>query len=134
MTRISSTRPSSRRNLIAGAAIGFSAASILMAFIRVFASGRTGPVSGRDQLRSGLPGLLLGIVAAIGAGAGLMLSDQFLLSDAVTSIIGFALGGVFALAFGLVVRTTRLALIDLADAIGLGKVVTLTGLRRFAVK
>lgn len=119
---------------IAGAAIGFSAASIAMAFVRVFASGRKGPVSALDQLRAGLPGLLLGIVAAIGAGVGVLVSHQMLWSDALTSIVGFAVGGVCTLLFGLIVRTTRIALIDLFDAIGLAKIVTLTGLRRLAVK
>ncbi len=119
---------------ILGAVAAFSAASILMAFARVFASGRKGPVGTRDQLRAGIPGMVLGIVAAIGAGAALLLSRQLQLSDALTSILGLAFGGGLALAVGLVVRTTRMALIDLFDAIGLAKVVTLTGLRRFAVK
>jgi PST family polysaccharide transporter len=115
---------------IYGAAVGFSVASILMAFVRVAVAGRQGPVGTRDQLRAGLPGILLGTAAAIGAGVGLTGAMRLTLTDLTSAILGLSLGGLFALVGGLFVPVTRRALVDLAEALGLGKIVALAGLPR----
>ncbi|HWA01146.1 MAG TPA: lipopolysaccharide biosynthesis protein [Caulobacterales bacterium] len=111
-------------------AIGFTASTIVVIALRVWVTGRHGPITARDQLMAGLPGVapalgaLLAVAAALEFAAGLPDALQVLL-------IGGC--GVFAaIAAGLATRASREALADLADMFGLGRYIAIASHRRSA--
>lgn len=99
-----------------GAAIGYSASTVLVALTRVLMVGRSGPVSAADQLRQLLPAIPLCTGAALGSLAAEQFRDRFL--DVAFAPVMIVSAGCCALTLGLAIPASRRALRGLAATFG----------------
>lgn len=106
---------------IVGAAVGVSFASVAGSLLRVHVSGRNGPISRMDQLKAGASGIPLAIGAAAACAGTAALLCSIPLGDAGRSAALISAGGVGALAFGLPINSSRAAVFQIAEAVGLAK-------------
>jgi PST family polysaccharide transporter len=111
-----------------GAAAAFTVATTIVGIIRIFVAGRSGPVTARDQFSQILPSLPLTAGAAIGGLAARMLLP--LHSSGLTAVAALTSAAVFAMIIGLAFRSSRAAILDLAEMFGSRKVAALFRIRR----
>lgn len=102
---------------LVGAALGFTAATILMTPLRVGIAGRRGPVTALDQIRATLPSIPLAVGAAIGCGAarwGLSAFVSGSLGILAATVAGGLLGAVVC---GAPFKATRRAVVNVVETI-----------------
>lgn len=104
-----------------GTALGYSISTNAVALLRVYSSGRTGPVSGKDQLMAGAPAVPMAIGTAAGCAAVLAISVFVPMGDPTKAAAIITAGMLGALAAGLPIRASRLTIVELADSFGLVK-------------
>jgi PST family polysaccharide transporter len=104
---------------LVGTALGFSLSTNAAVLLRIYISGRKGPVSAIDQLRAGAPGVPMAIGAIIACMGTEALFSYVPLGDLTKALTFFSTGAVGALTVGMTVRTSRTTIIELAETFGL---------------
>lgn len=100
-------------------AMGYSLSTLMAAGVRMYVSGKTGPVSRMDQLMAAVPGAIMATGTAVGCAAALALSSYVDEGALVRATLAGMLGCVGAVGVGLVIPGCRNTLIELVDSFGL---------------
>ena len=96
------------------AALGYTIATLIVVFVRIYAAGRSGPVTLRDHLEAAAPAIPVSVGTAAGCAAGLTAATVFSLSAGPTAIVICGAGGLCAAAAGLVFTASRHAMVEVA--------------------
>ena len=103
---------------IVAVAYAYAGGTILVGIVRLIVAGRSGPVTIRDQLSALVPSIPLTIGAAVGCTLAVLGARAVPLAPPVKAIVILGGGGGLALVSGLVFRSSRGALFELAAGFG----------------